>query len=141
MKNTFKRTMAALLATATMAVGMGGMSASAYDTSGSWSVRHVNVAGAPGSTGISTTCQLAYSTRGTRSYCNSISNSVNGGNGSIRINCTNYSMSQKTLSNTGSYVDCSPSVSGTIYHVDYKFTGYTSTTNNTFNASGTINNQ
>ena len=47
MKKTFKRLIAIVMATTTMAVGFGGMSVSAVSETASWSARYVNVHGAP----------------------------------------------------------------------------------------------
>lgn len=46
MKKTFKRLIAIVMATTTMAVGFGGMSVSAVSETASWSARYVNVHGA-----------------------------------------------------------------------------------------------
>ena len=47
MKKTFKKLIAIVMATTTMAVGFGGMSVSAVSETASWSARYVNVHGAP----------------------------------------------------------------------------------------------
>lgn len=46
-EKTFKRLIAIVMATTTMAVGFGGMSVSAVSETASWSARYVNVHGAP----------------------------------------------------------------------------------------------
>lgn len=135
MKRTFKKTFVALIAAATMAVGMSGMSTNAYNYSESWSSRYVN--GAPGSESYTATCSIVYSTYGAICYCNAVSNSVNGGSGVTYVNSVNGTMEQKSITNTGS-VTCKPTLNGAIECSTYKMSAYTAKTSNTFNSSGNI---
>jgi len=133
---TFKRIMAGAIAVTTMAVGMAGFSASAA-TSDTFYVRHVN--GAPGSESVSDTCAVDYSTYGSRATVLSASHSKTDGvgKGESRFNCTNFSMTQKVIKDTGTVI-CNPSVTGVVTTLKYSVSAYTSTQYNNFQASGKI---
>ncbi len=133
MKKTFKRTMAALLAAATMAVGFGGISASAASETVSWSARHVNVPGAPGSeskTGYATLKASA------ETYTGSVNSMTNITNRSLTLSSTTHAMSTGAIvyNNTGTRTW---TISGTISNVTYKMVAYTSL-QTTLNVSGAV---
>ena len=131
-----KRTLAAIIAATTMAVGIGSLSVSAVSVSDSWTVRCVNVYGAPTSASISDSCEILYSTNGAMAYCNSASHTMNGANGIVKINCTNYTMPERELNDIDEEL-CKPRVSGIVTSVKFSFTAVTDY-GDVFNASGTI---
>ena len=136
MKKTFKRTMAALLATATMAVGVGGISASAT----SWEASHVNVSGAPSSESTTDYITVANRSAGAKAVCNYNSHSnTTADTGYTYINCTNYTMTQVKIENTASKT-CKPSVGSptTDISVSYKVSASTPTSNDVFWTRGNI---
>lgn len=138
MKKTFKKIAASVMAVATLVVGSVGVTASAASNSASWSTRHV--ANAPGSESYSTSCTIAYSTKGADAYRNSQSNSKNGGTGKVYVDCTSHTMTRKTFEPSDTDPKhCNPTVSGVVSSVTYKFSSYTSTAYNTYKASGTVN--
>lgn len=108
--------------------------------SATWSVSHNNVQNAPEPTKIICSPYMTYSTYGNKAYCNSVSNTINGGSGRIYISCTdsNATMTTKTLTNASQSVVCVPVFSGKVVGVHYYMYAKTSTRNNIFSASGTI---
>lgn len=139
MKKSIMKFTAIVLAGAIMVSGMGSTCAdAAVGKSASWKIKHMNISGMPSSESrVNDTCAILYSTKGADAYCTSASHSVNGGSGKTRVNCASFPMTQRTITNIG-FVHCSPTVSGVITYVYYSFSANTSTSNNTFNASGNI---
>lgn len=133
MKKTFKRTMAALLATATMAIGVGGISASAASESANWSARHVNVLGAPSSESYDGYATLKASAE---TYTCDVTSMSDITNRKLTLSSTTHTMSTGPIvyNNEG---DESWTISGTIGNVTYKMVAYTSL-KTTLNVSGTI---
>lgn len=133
MKKTFKRTMAALLATATMAVGMGGISASAASETVSWSARHVNVQGAP-----SSESQTGYATlkAAAETYTGDVTSMSDITNRKLTLSSTTHTMSNGPIvyNNEG---DETWTISGTISNVTYKMVAYTSL-KTTLHVTGTV---
>ncbi len=137
MKRVFKNTLAALIAATTLTVGVGSLTGTAYNYSMAWESRHVNVTGSPSSTDYDAVCSIVYSTYGAICYCNAVSNSVNGGSGKTTITSVNGSMTSKTIYCTGSAL-CQPTFEGAIPCATYKMSSSTTTSGNTFVASGNI---
>ena len=139
MKKTLKRMAAALIAATTMAAGMSSLSVGAeeYNASEPWMSRHVNTPGAPSSTGVVAVRSILYSNLGATCYCNSVSNTVNGGTGQTRISSVNGSMVDQYIVGTGSVI-CRPVHVGIIPCDTYQMSASTQTTYNTYVASGNI---
>ena len=110
----FKKTMSVLAVALIAALGIGGANVGAT----SWAVSHANYSGAP-----------SYST-----HTNSKATT-----GYTYIRCENYTMTKKTITNTGK-ATCNPSVGSPIANisVQYKVSAYTPTTNDTYNSQGNI---
>lgn len=140
MKRNFKRTLAALIATTTLTVGIGSINANAASTSASWSASHVNVYGAPSSSSTSPVVEIMQSDEGAKAVCNSVSHSnTDAYIGYTYINCTNYSMQEVTIRNTNPGY-CYPSVGFPLVDipVKYKVTASTTSYPDVFWSRGTI---
>lgn len=116
-----------------MAVGFGGMSASAASESVGWSSRHVNVPGALGSesrTGYATLKASAVT------YTGSVDSMSDITNRSLTLSSTTHTMSTGSIvyNNIGK-IDWT--ISGTIGNVTNKMVAYTSL-RTTLHASGTV---
>ncbi len=137
MKKIFKKVSAIAIAatmTAALATSVGAAEPLMNDT---WSVVRANVQGAPSSTGSEDNCHMVYSALGINVYCNSVSNTVNGGTGDVVITCLtkNVYMTSVCLYNTGESVTCLPSPSAAIREVNLNFRAEASY-GNTYRASG-----
>ena len=113
MKKTFKKLIAIVMATTTMAVGFGGMSVSAVSETASWSARYVNVHGAPTSESRTGSATMKVNTMSDIT------------NRSLTLSSTTHTMSTGSIvyNNTGSrrwYI------SGEIKDVTYEMVAYTS---------------
>ena len=118
MKKTFKRLIAIVMATTTMAVGFGGMSVSAV----SESARYVNVHGAPTSESRTGSATMKASSEVYTGKVNTMSDITNR---SLTLSSTTHTMSTGSIvyNNTGSrrwYI------SGEIKDVTYEMVAYTS---------------
>ncbi len=135
MKNTFKKIAASVMAVASLAVGIVGMSANAV----AWEASHVS-GGAPGSASKTAYITVWHQGNGANANCNYNSHSnANAVTGYTYINCTNYTMAEKKITNTGSVV-CNPSVGSptTKISVGYRVSAYTPTAPDTFWSKGNI---
>lgn len=132
-----KKVFASVVAAATMAVGMGGLSGAAYNRTEPWESRHVNVSGTPSSADYDAVRSIVYSTYGAICYCNAVSNTVNGGTGKTTITSVNGTMTSKIIYNTGSAV-CKPTLEGEIECATYKMSASTTTSGNIYISSGNI---
>ena len=83
--------MADLLATATMAIGMGGMSANA--ASDSYSSRYIY--GAPGSESITDVAVVTASSATYTARCSTLK--ISGTTGKLTVTCSNYTMSKSVV--------------------------------------------
>lgn len=122
MKKTFKRLIAIVMATTTMAVGFGGMSVSAVSETASWSARYVNVYGAPTSESRTGSATMKASSEVYTGKVNTMSDITNR---SLTLSSTTHTMSTGSIvyNNTGSrrwYI------SGEIKDVTYEMVAYTS---------------
>ena len=120
MKKTFKRLIAIVMATTTMAVGFGGMSVSAVSETASWSAR--NVHGAPTSESRTGSATMKASSEVYTGKVNTMSDITNR---SLTLSSTTHTMSTGSIvyNNTGSrrwYI------SGEIKKVTYEMVAYTS---------------
>lgn len=134
MNKTLRKITASIMAITTLAVGMTAISANAA----SWSASHVS--GAPGSASTTATLTVAHKAAGATAYCNyNTHTNTTAVTGYTRIDCTNYSMTQKQITNTGSVI-CNPSVGSptTNISVGYKVSAYTPSSNDTFWTKGNI---
>ena len=138
-KFNIKKITASIMAVASLAVGMTGMSASAAN----WTTRHVN--GAPGSESYSTNCTISYSTNGANAYYDGVKHSVTGGSGKVKVNCKNTN----TVSGTTKYFELtSPGgnpnkvlttkLTGVINGITFNFAAYTTTQSNNMYANGSV---
>lgn len=139
MKKSIMKFTAIVLAGAIMVSGMGSTCAdAAVGKRDTWKIRHMNISGMPSSENrMNDTCAILYSTKGADAYCTSASHSVDGGSGKTRVNCASFPMAQLTITNIG-FVHCNPTVNGVTSTIYYYFSANTSTSNNIFNASGSI---
>lgn len=122
MKKTFKRLIAIVMATTTMAVGFGCMSVSAVSETASWSARYVNVHGAPTSESRTGSATMKASSEVYTGKVNTMSDITNR---SLTLSSTTHTMSTGSIvyNNTGSrrwYI------SGEIKDVTYEMVAYTS---------------
>ena len=122
MKKTFKKLIAIVMATTTMAVGFGGMSVSAVSETASWSARYVNVHGAPTSESRTGSATMKASSEVYTGKVNTMSDITNR---SLTLSSTTHTMSTGSIvyNNTGSrrwYI------SGEIKDVTYEMVAYTS---------------
>lgn len=103
-----------------------------------WSATGVATSGAPSGTGSTDRCYMVYSTKGVDVYCNSVTNSKDGGTGYVRVRCANtdISMTPVTLFNAGDSDTCDFVVQSLVRGVDLRFTAYASK-GNIYNARGT----
>lgn len=129
MKRTFKRTMALLMSVASVAVGMTGLSANAYQSKGDWSVYYVK--GAPGSTGLNPSCTVQMYTYGGgyQSDCDSIT-----GSNDRYVQVTESGMSTYNITAEGTSAKKTSTTTGT--YITFKFLGCSSTS--TCKANGTM---
>lgn len=121
-EKTFKRLIAIVMATTTMAVGFGGMSVSAVSETASWSARYVNVHGAPISESRTGSATMKASSEVYTGKVNTMSDITNR---SLTLSSTTHTMSTGSIvyNNTGSrrwYI------SGEIKDVTYEMVAYTS---------------
>ena len=122
MKKTFKRLIAIVMATTTMAVGFGGMSVSAVSETASWSARYVNVHGAPTSESRTGYATMKGSSEVYTGKVNTMSDITNR---SLTFSSTTHTMTTGSIvyNNTGSrrwYIE------GKIKNVTYEMVAYTS---------------
>lgn len=121
-EKTFKRLIAIVMATTTMAVGFGGMSVSAVSETASWSARYVNVHGAPTTESRTGSATMKASSEVYTGKVNTMSDITNR---SLTLSSTTHTMSTGSIvyNNTGSrrwYIR------GKIEKVTYKMEAYTS---------------
>lgn len=121
-EKTFKKLIAIVMATTTMAVGFGGMSVSAVSETASWSARYVNVHGAP-----TTESRTGYAIMQASSevYTGKVNTMSDITNRSLTLSSTSHVMTTGSIvyNNTGSrrwYIR------GKIEKVTYKMEAYTS---------------
>lgn len=122
MKKTFKRLIAIVMATTTMAVGFGGMSVSAVSETASWSARYVNVHGAP-----TTESRTGYAIMQASSevYTGKVNTMSDITNRSLTLSSTSHVMTTGSIvyNNTGSR---RWHIRGKIEKVTYEMVAYTS---------------
>ena len=121
-EKTFKRLIAIVMATTTMAVGFGGMSVSAVSETASWSARYVNVHGAPTSESRTGSATMKASSEVYTGKVNTMSDITNR---SLTLSSTTHTRTTGSIvyNNTGSrrwYIR------GKIEKVTYKMEAYTS---------------
>ena len=100
MQRKNRKITASILATATMAMGMGSLCANAASETVAWSARRVNIPGAPGSeskTGYATLKASGETYTGEVTYMSDITNR------SLTLSCTTHTMSTGSIvyNNTG----------------------------------------
>lgn len=133
LKKTIAISMAALMAT----VGMGEISASAT----SWSASHANYPGAPSTEGVSPTITVKHRKAGAKAICNyNAHTNAKAYTGYTYINCVNYEMTSKKITNTNKPKTCDPDVGKPIVDISvrYRVSAYTPTSSDTFTSKGNI---
>lgn len=137
MKRTFKKTIAALIAATTMAVGMSSLGASAAD----FKVSHVNVPGAPSSESKTANVTVAHRSAGATATVSSCYNTDGSGTtGKTYFNCVTYSnMGRVTIENLGA-ATLKPSIGNPSVDINitYKVSASTPNSQNVFWSSGSI---
>lgn len=96
--------------------------------------------GAPSSEGVAKSIIVKQRAKGATATCNySTHTNSKATTGYTYIRCENYTMTKKTITNTGK-ATCNPSVGSPIANisVQYKVSAYTPTTNDTYNSQGNI---
>lgn len=132
----FKKTMSVLAVALIAALGIGGANVGAT----SWAVSHANYSGAPSSEGVAKSIIVKQRAKAATATCNySTHTNSKATTGYTYIRCENYTMTKKTITNTGK-ATCNPSVGSPIANisVQYKVSAYTPTTNDTYNSQGNI---
>ena len=113
--------------------GFGAMKVNATGTSANWSVTY--------NPNYSTNCIVSIMQRKTaKASCTSASHSsANAPHGYSYVSCMNYTMTKKTITDTGSVI-VYPNVGNPTQDikVTYKFTSYSPTPNDTFCSSGRV---
>lgn len=136
MKRTFKKTIAALFAATTMAVGMSSLGVSAA----SWEASHVNVPGAPSSESTTAYVTVNHRAAGAKAVCNTNTHTNSSATtGTTTIHCVTYSMTDQKITKTGS-ATCKPDVGSPTVDVavQYRISAYTPTSNDVFWSKGNI---
>ena len=132
----FKKTIAAVVAAATLVVGMGSLSASAAP----WSASHVNMPGAPYSESTVDTVTVYQRDNGASAACNYNSHTnASATTGYTIIRCITYEMIEQRLENTETRT-CDPHVGDPLVDiaVQYQVAASTPTSNDVFWTKGNI---
>lgn len=132
----FKKTIAAVVAAATLTVGMGSLSASAEP----WSASHVNVPGVPYSESTVDTVTIYQKAKGANAICNyNTHTNVNATDGTTIIRCVTHSMTEQRIPNLNSEI-CEPDVGNPLVEiaVTYQIAASTPTSNDVFWSKGNI---
>lgn len=135
MTGKIKKAIASVLAVASLSTCSVGISASAA----SWSASHIS-GGAPGSASTTAYLTVYHKAAGASAICNTNTHTnTTATTGYTYINCTNYSMTEKKITKTGS-ATCNPDVGSPTVNiaVNYRVSAYTPTSPDTFWSKGNI---